>query len=181
MVGWLVGWLVIVYKEKTMTREERMQRIESYGRAYETLVEGVKQFPVEMWHFKASPEGWSIHEILIHITDSEANSYIRCRRFIAEPKSSVMSYDEMQWARALNYAGQSTQEALELFKGLRRSSYQLIRELPEATWQNTVYHPENGIMTMDDWLYVYERHIPDHLAQMREVYAEWIASHSTEE
>jgi hypothetical protein len=34
-------------------------------------------------------------------------------------------------------------------------------------------HPENGTMTMDNWLNVYERHIPEHLAQMQSVYEAW--------
>ena len=45
----------------------------------------MKQFPKEMWDFKSELNPWSIHNIIVHITDSEANSYIRCRRFIAEP------------------------------------------------------------------------------------------------
>jgi hypothetical protein len=156
-----------------MTNEERPQKIESYGRAYDLLVEGLKQFPAEMWHFKPAPGWWSIHEIVVHITDSEANSYIRCRRFIAEPGQTVMAYDENGWAVALDYRGQSTDEALELFKWLRYNTYQLIRSLPESVWANTVFHPENGTMTMDDWLGIYERHIPDHLQQMRLNYEAW--------
>lgn len=157
-----------------MTGEERAQQIESYGTAHAQLVEALQQFPKEMWQFKPSPDEWSVHELVVHITDSEANSYVRCRRFIAEPGKPVMAYDESGWATTLNYAGQSTEEALELFKWLRLTSYHLIKSLPEATWANTVYHPENGTMTFDDWLHTYERHIPEHVAQMQGVYEAWL-------
>ena len=50
-------------KGTNMTNEERAQKINSYGKAYETLVEALKQFPKEMWQFKPS-DGWSIHEIV---------------------------------------------------------------------------------------------------------------------
>jgi hypothetical protein len=30
-------------------------------------------------------------------------------------------------------------------------------------------------MTLDDWLAVYASHIPDHIAQMQAVYADWQA------
>ena len=40
-------------------------------------------------------------------------------------------------------------------------------------WSNTVFHPENGVMTMDDWLDVYERHVREHIEQMRANYANW--------
>ncbi len=156
-----------------MAGEERKQKIESYGSAYDQLVEALKQFPLEMWQFKPSPDYWSIHEIVVHITDSEANSYIRCRRFIAEPGQPVMAYDEKGWATLLHYHDQSTDEALELFKWLRLKSYHLIKSLSEAVWSNTVYHPENGTMTLDDWLNIYERHIPEHVAQMQANYEAW--------
>jgi hypothetical protein len=158
-----------------MTPEERAKKIELYGKAYDLLVEGLKQFPDEMWKFKPSPDRWSVHEIVVHITDSEANSYVRCRRFIAEPDLPVMAYDESGWARDLFYQEQSTEVALQLFRWLRRSSYELITALPDpAIWSNTVYHPENGEMTFDDWLDTYTRHVLDHLEQMQGVYQDWL-------
>jgi uncharacterized damage-inducible protein DinB len=153
----------------------RNLKIQSYGLAYQQLVEALQQFPAEMWQFRPAPECWTIHEIIVHIADSEANSYIRCRRFIAEPGTQVMAYDEAGWAKKLAYHAQSPEEALELFKWLRLKSYQLIQSLPEPVWLHTVYHPENGTMTLDDWLEVYERHIPEHMAQMQQIYQAWLA------
>lgn len=158
-----------------LSTAERQQRIASYGNAYTKLIFALAQFPKEMWQFRPAPDRWTIHEIVVHIADSEANSYVRCRRFIAEPGSAVIGYDEMRWARELRYHDLSTDDALELFKCLRQQSYKLIEALPEATWANTVIHSENGLMTFDDWLYVYERHIPDHIEQMQTVYADWLA------
>ncbi len=149
-----------------MTAEERREKIERYGKAYDLLMEFLPSLPPEIWLYKPSPERWSVHEILLHIADSEANSYIRCRRFIAEPGSSVMAYDENRWASSLNYHGQSASAALELFRCLRAASYALIRDLPDEVWSNTIEHPENGTMTFDDWLDTYERHVPVHIEQM---------------
>jgi hypothetical protein len=159
-----------------MTHEERNAKIESYGRAHDLLIDALATVPREMWLYKPAPEKWSVHEVIIHIADSEANSYVRCRRFIAEPGLMVMAYDENKWASALNYHGQSTDDALELFRLLRRSCHELIRALPEHVWSNTIEHPENGTMTFDDWLDTYERHIPVHIAQIQRNLASWRAS-----
>jgi len=161
-----------------MTATERQQKIESYGNAYTKLVAALQQLPKEMWQFRAAPGDWTIHEIVVHITDSEVNSYIRCRRFIAEPGKPLLAYDEEQWAKALAYHSQSTDDALALFKWLRRNTYQIIRGLPESTWVNSAYHPENGTMNLDDWLDVYERHVPEHIAQMERVYQAWLAQNA---
>ncbi len=155
-----------------ITSEERQRKIESYGNAYHDLRQAIQAFPREMWTFKPA-EGWSIHQIIVHITDSEANSFVRCRRFIAEPGRPVLAYDERGWAQALDYEAQSTDDAMELFRWLRLASYNLIKSQPESVWENTVEHPENGTMTFDDWLDVYERHVREHVEQMRGVYEEW--------
>ncbi|MBI3914400.1 MAG: DinB family protein [Chloroflexi bacterium] len=159
--------------KKAFTSEQRQKKIQSYGHAYATLVRGLKKFPKAMWKFKPFEKDWSVHELIAHIADSEANSYIRCRRFIAEPGSAVLGYDGDKWASHLHYHAQSIADALQLFKWLRRRSYLLIKDLPDSVWTNTVNHSENGVMTMDDWLAIYEAHIPEHLVQMQGVYKAW--------
>ena len=155
-----------------MDSQERASKIENYGKAYDYLVEAIKQFPQEMWQFQPA-SGWSIHNIIVHITDSEANSFVRCRRLIAEPGSTVMGYAEDVWAKQLNYPEQSTDDAIELFRLLRLTSYKLIKSLPASTWSHTVEHSDMGTMTMDDWLEMYNSHVPDHVRQMQEVFKEW--------
>lgn len=161
-----------------MTPQERNAKIESYGRALDELDAALTEFPPEMWQFRDECGCWSIHEHIVHMADSEANSYIRCRRLIAEAGRQLMDYDENQWATALDYHRISPQAAVELLRCLRRQTYDLIRSLPESAWANTGYHPENGDMTLEDWLEVYERHIAEHIGYMRENYVAWIAGQS---
>ena len=159
-----------------MNPEARHPKIESYGAAHTALINALERFPKEMWQFRPAADRWTIHEIIVHITDSEANSYVRCRRLLAEPGSAVLGYDEWGWAKALDYHAQSTAEALELFKWLRRKSYTLIKDQPDTVWANTVNHSEGGRMTMDEWLDIYDRHVPEHIAQMQAVYDDWLAT-----
>lgn len=157
-----------------MPATARANKIESYGAAYEELTAALAEIPREAWRHRAPFDPWTIHEIVVHITDSEANSYVRCRRAIAEPGRDVMAYDENGWAAALDYASQSADDALALFRLLRGNTYRLVRSLPDSTWSNTIEHPENGTMTLDHWLDIYERHVRDHVEQMRRIYAHWL-------
>ena len=86
-----------------------------------------------------------------------------------------MAYDENRWAESLFYHDQDISDTLELFRWLRRKTFTLIKTLPEYTWNNTAYHPENGNMTLDDWLDVYESHVPEHLHSLQENYDAWEA------
>jgi hypothetical protein len=156
-----------------MTTEERAQKIESYGNAYDEMARELERFPREMWGWRSPEDPWTIHQIVVHMADSEANSYVRCRKFIAEPGSAVAAYDEPTWAATLKYGEQSADDAMELFRWLRGNTYKLVKDLPESTWSNTIYHPENGVMTMDDWLDIYESHVREHMEQAGKIYEAW--------
>jgi len=156
-----------------MTSEQRSPLIESYGNAYASLRTALAEFPREMWQFKIAPDRWSIHEIIVHLADSEANSFVRCRCFVAEPGKTILAYDQDLWATRCDYHRQSTDDALELFRLLRKMSYDLIKRLPDQAWDSTVNHPELGKITFEQWLVIYEEHVRKHIGQMRRNYEVW--------
>ncbi len=160
-----------------MTRDERRSILESFGRAPALLCAALRQFPKKMWLYKPIPERWSIHEIILHLADSEANSYVRCRRFIAEPGSPVFRIDAARWAGSLGYFHQSTREALDIIRRLRKMTHQLLITVPESVWLNTVEHPRDGRISLEHWIGLQERHIPHHLQQMRMNYDVWAKTH----
>lgn len=157
-----------------MTLDERRQNIVVYGSAHDMLLKAIERYPREMWQYRPTAQDFTIHEIFMHITDSEANSFVRARHFIAEPQSTVSAYQEFLWANKLGYHEQSPEDAVELFRLLRGNTYKLIRNLPDHVWTNTILHPENGTMRLEDWLDVYTRHVPEHVAQMEGVYQAWL-------
>jgi hypothetical protein len=156
-----------------MTPEERKPMIESYGKAYDLLINALQEFPQEMWQFRPATDRWTIHEILVHIADSEVNSYVRSRRLITDPGGTIQGYDENRWATDLHYQEQDTETALELFRILRLSTYLLIQKVPDPVWAHTGIHSEDGQITLEDWLRTYERHVPDHIEQMRMNFQAW--------
>ena len=160
-----------------MTREERRHMLESFGRSPGQLSAALRQFPKKMWLYKPSADRWSIHEIILHLADSEANSYVRCRRFIAEPGSSVFKIDAARWAGSLGYFHQSTREALEIIRRLRRMTHQLLISVPDSVWSHTVEHPRDGRITLELWVQIQERHIPHHVEQMRSNFEMWFKTH----
>src|SRR5271169_678392 len=86
-----------------MTRDDRRQVLESFGRAPALLSGVLRQLPKKMWLYKPAPERWSIHEVILHLADTEASSYVRCRHLIAEPGVAVAQFDPALWAGNLGY------------------------------------------------------------------------------
>lgn len=157
-----------------MDKKERDEMIEQYGRGYELLSAALAEVPQEAWQVRPEPNEWSVHEIVVHMADSESMSALRARKLIVEPGSQLMGYAEAQWADALDYMHQSVEAALQVIKYARQTTYNLLKTLPEEAFSHTVTHPEHAEpYTFDRWLTIYARHIPDHIDQIKRAVAAW--------
>jgi hypothetical protein len=158
-----------------MNAEERKQKIELYGKGFEMLAETLAAIPRAAWQFKPESKEWSIHEVLIHIADSETNAALRARMLVAQPGSGVlMGYDQDMWAVKLNYHEQNPDDALQMTKFARLTTYNWLKTLPEAVFAHAVKHPEYAEpYTFEMWLDIYSAHIPGHIEQIKNDYALW--------
>jgi hypothetical protein len=157
-----------------MNAEEYKVKIKLYGKGFELLTEVLDETPRKMWKFKPSPEAWSIHEVIVHLADSETNAALRARLLIAEPGRPVMAYDQDAWAVKLNYHDQDVDDALKVVKMARKTTLALLKSLPVETFENTILHPEyEKPYTFTMWLTVYSEHIPGHIEQIKQIYQAW--------
>ena len=145
----------------------------SYLQGIDDFINVLPEFPKKMWDYKPAPNRWSIKEIILHMADSEANSYVRCRKIIAENGSNVLIYDQDKWAENLKYRDQNIETSLELFKQLRLNTYNLLLSISDDKWENYCMHPEHGRVTLRDWLKTYTDHVNIHISQMRDNHDEW--------
>lgn len=160
-----------------MTSTERNQLLESYSHGPAFLAAALRQMPKKMWFFKPSAVRWSIHEIVVHLADSEALNYIRCRRFIVQPDARVPETDVARWAGSLGYFHQSTREALEVIPRLRKMTYRLLQSIPESIWTSVIEETGEAHLTLEEWVRKQEHHIPRHIQDIRENFVDWVKSH----
>jgi hypothetical protein len=157
-----------------MNKDERLEKIEQYRRGFGLLGAALTEISREAWDFKPSPADWSVHEIIVHMADSESMAALRVRKLIVEPGSTLMAYEEAKWATALKYEKQDTDDALQIIKLARLTTYNLLKSLPDEIFKNSVHHPEHkDPYTFDQWLNIYSKHIPDHIEQMRNNHKLW--------
>ena len=146
--------------------------LESFCNAYNKLITCLEAIPKEIWNWQPPYKKWTIHQNIIHLADSEAHTYTRFRSFIAEPGSSIISYNQDLWAESLFYESQNTTDALEAYRLLREMTYNLLKQIPETCWEHTIEHSEYGTIKMWQWLRHAESHT--HIYQIQRVYNEWI-------
>lgn len=156
-----------------MDKVERNRKIEEYGRGYELLTAVLAGIPPEAWDFKPSPEDWSVHEIVVHLGDSESMAALRARKLIVEPGSRLMGYEEPKWAAALDYQHQDVECSLDIIRLARQTTYNLLKSLPDEVFAHTVVHPDyDEPYTFERWLNIYSHHIPDHIEQIKKTVAQ---------
>jgi hypothetical protein len=161
-----------------MDEGERKSKIELYGKGYDLLVQALQDTPREMWKFKPAAEEWSVHEILVHLADSESNAALRARKLIVEPGGTLMGYDEDKWTLALDYHAQSYEDSLEIVRLARKTTYELLKKQPEEVFTHWVKHPEyQEPYTFEDWINIYSVHIPGHIEQIKNNYKIWRDHH----
>jgi hypothetical protein len=158
-----------------MNRAEIDEKIEQYGRGFDLLTAALAKVPRKAWSYRPAPGEWSVHEIIVHMADSESMSAMRARKLIVEPGSMLMGYEEAKWADALDYKEQSAEDALEIIRLARQSTYELLKRQPDEVFTHSVIHPEypDHPYTFEQWLNIYARHIPDHIEQLKTSYRAW--------
>jgi hypothetical protein len=112
---------------------------------------------------------WSARQCIHHMADSEAQSYARLRRLVAEPEGSIIQgYDEAAWANEpkLAYADGAVENAIAVYAAVRASSLDLVKRLTEEDLEKFGEHTESGKYTIARWLESYTKHPYDHGDQM---------------
>lgn len=157
-----------------MDKAERQQLLEQYRTAYDEFVAALNVIPKEAWLFKPAPKEWSVHQVIVHLADSETNSYLRARRLVADPDKPLMAYDQDLWADKLDYHNQSSEDALQVLKFVRKMTYDFVSKLPDAAWEVKGVHPEYPEpYAFTKWLKIYANHPREHAKQITENYRLW--------
>ena len=120
---------------------------------------------------KHQPGEWSPRQVIHHLADSEAQSYARLRRLVAEPEGSVIQgYDEAAWAEnvKLGYTELPIENSLAVFAAVRAASHVLLSRLDETDLERFGEHTESGRYTIADWARTYSNHPAEHLNQVLE-------------
>jgi hypothetical protein len=113
--------------------------------------------------------GWSARQIIHHVADSEAQSYVRIRRLVAEPEGSVIQgYDEGVWAECekLGYKDAPVENSIAVYAAVRAGSLDVLKRLEESDLLKFGEHSESGKFTIEKWLVNYTKHPLDHGDQL---------------
>ena len=142
--------------------------IEEYKKATETFI-AIASKLTEIELDKPQNDSWNARQVVHHVADSEAQSYARLRRLIAEPGTQIQGYDEAGWGEneTLGYKVLPIEISLAVFSAVRASSLEILKRLTEEQLGNSGVHTESGEYTLKTWLETYINHPIEHAEQIR--------------
>ena len=114
-------------------------------------------------------EGWSIRDVLVHLSDAELVRSTRIRMILAEDDPELFSFDENLWKRRTYYLWRSPEAAIALFDQLRFTTMEILRQLDSRGWDRAGIHPEDGRLTIAELIIRGAAHGEDHAAQIRQL------------
>ena len=147
-----------------MNLNEMVTAYEQSTQRYLDVVESLSTEDLD----KSKTGGWTPRQIIHHVADSEAQSYARLRRLIAEPGSEIQGYDEGGWGEneTLGYRVLPIDNSVAVTMTVRTASADVLKRITEAQLANACIHSESGPFTLQRWIEVYSKHPVEHANQI---------------
>lgn len=153
------------------TQEQRRQLIEQIRRLPDQIATLVGSLSAAELTTAYLPGEWTVAQNVHHLADSHMNSYIRCKLIATEDQPPLKPYDQDQWALFADAQNADVTVSLALLSALHRRWVTFWQHLTAADWERTGYHPENGVVSLDQQLTLYAAHGQAHIEQITKTLA----------
>ncbi len=115
--------------------------------------------------------GWTVRQVVHHLADSHANSFVRFKLALTEDWPTIKAYDEAAWAKLTDSVALPVEVSLTLIEALHMRWVTLLESMTEEQFQRGYIHPSSGRQTLAHALAIYDwhsRHHTAHIVQLRQ-------------
>jgi uncharacterized damage-inducible protein DinB len=142
--------------------------IDDFAGGGEQLRLAVAGLTAEALRTRCAPGVWSIHEVVIHLADSDAIAIDRMKRMLTDDNPTQLNADETAYIERLFPHEQSLDDALTLVDLGRRQFACVLRRLPDEAFARVATHELGGRRTLAEMLASYTEHLAHHVRFIRE-------------
>jgi hypothetical protein len=114
-------------------------------------------------------DGWSIREILVHLSDAEILRAVRLRLILAQPGVELPVFDQDTWRATLAYGERDPGIAFSVYASLVGASAEMVAALGDGAWDMAGLHPEEGALSVRELITRGANHAQEHAAQIRAI------------
>ncbi|MGB0931345.1 MAG: YfiT family bacillithiol transferase [Chitinophagales bacterium] len=143
--------------------EQYIQEIESLPEQISEAVTGLSDLQLDTPYREG---GWSVRQVVHHLTDSHLNSYIRFKWALTEDMPIIKAYNEQTWAMLPDYKA-PVDISVHLLKSLHQRWVILLKSMTPEQLKLKFVHPEtNAKIPLDINTALYAWHGKHHLAHI---------------
>jgi len=110
--------------------------------------------------------GWTVRQVVHHVADSHANSYVRFKLALTEDWPTIKAYDEAAWAELADSRTLPVDVSLTMIAALHRRWVSLLESLTDEDFQRGYNHPAMGRQNLATGLAMYDWHSRHHTAHI---------------
>ncbi len=153
-------------RPQSLDPQQRRAAIETIAEAPTKLRAAVAGLSDAQLDTPYRPDGWTVRQVVHHVPDSHLNAYTRFKLALTEDTPTIMTYKVAAWATLEDSNSTPVATSLALLDAVHDRWIRILRAMTPSDFSRTLKHPENGIMTLDQMLALYEWHSRHHVAHV---------------
>ncbi len=158
--------------QQSYTAEEILAHIDTIEQLPTQLANLVNSFSEQQLDTPYRPQGWTIRQVIHHLADSHANSYIRFKLALTEHHPTIKPYEEQLWAELPDGKHFPIEASMAIIGGIHARWVACLRAMQPADWEKGFHHPEkNRVIGLAEAAALYAWHCEHHLGHIRIVAA----------
>ena len=89
------------------------------------------------------PDGWTIRQVVHHLSDSHINSYVRYRWTLTEENPTIKAYNEKLWSELHDGLTGPVEMSIDLLSALHHKWAYFLEGIDRDSYHRTFVHPES--------------------------------------
>ncbi|MBU2952112.1 putative metal-dependent hydrolase [Tamlana agarivorans] len=141
--------------------------LEAFPNRLEKLVAGLSDEQLDTVYRTG---GWTVRQVVHHVSDSHHHSYTRFKWALTEDKPVIKAYFEERWAELIDSKSAPINMSLQHIKAIHFKLVYLLKTLSEADLNKSFIHPEtNSEVKLNYQIGNYAWHSNHHYAHIEQI------------
>lgn len=152
----------------TITEEHLQTWISVLEELPKRLEKAVAGFSEEQLETPYRQGGWTVRQLIHHISDSHHNSYVRFKWGLTEDNPMIKAYFEKEWSELFDSKTAPIQMSLDHLKAVHYKLVYLLKGLTREQLERSFRHPEGNVeSTLAENIGRYAWHSNHHFAHLQ--------------
>lgn len=141
--------------------------IENFPQRLHDLVKNLSSAQLDTQY---RPDGWTIRQVIHHVSDSHHNSYTRFKWTLTEAQPVIKAYYEDRWAELFDSKSAPIELSLHTLKALHAKWVYFLKGLSESDLEQFFIHPEgNEKVSLKENIGIYAWHCNHHYEHINQL------------